>query len=625
MKYFNKYRSILLRILDIAIIIGVYLFAMIFLLRSIADQDNIRAYYLLIVILIYLISFEIFKVYKPIWRYAGLREISYLTFACMTASVISIFAFVLIEKNIVYMFFSIFITFVSSIIIVFSRIIYKSLLKYRLNNTEDTRDKIVIVGAGSACAMLLKNLGEVELRRYNIVAIFDDNPDKHGKEINGVKVLGNCGLIPTYCNEHQIDNIVIAINVISQEDLNNILDICMMTHCVVRIMPTMSDIINDYPLTSWNKISEVKIEDLLGRPSIELSTPLLRSSIENKVVMVTGGGGSIGSELCRQIALNNPKQLIILDYYENNAYEIQQELIRKHKEKLNFVVEICNVREMDKVDKIMQIYKPNLVYHAAAHKHVPLMEHNPEEAVKNNVFGTYNVATCASKYGVEKFTLISSDKAVNPTNVMGATKRICEMIIQSLNNTSSTKFVAVRFGNVLGSNGSVVPLFKKQIAEGGPVTVTHPDMVRYFMTIKEAVSLVLTASASDNNGAVYVLDMGSPIRIYDFAIKMIRLSGFTPHKDIKVVFTGLRPGEKLFEELLVTEGKEKTAYNKIFVESLATVQLATIEKALTEFRTILSQDAFDYESVKSIIKELVPTYVPPKVIGIESLPTLSQK
>lgn len=625
MKYFNKYRSILLRILDIAIIIGVYLFAMIFLLRSIADQDNIRAYYLLIVILIYLISFEIFKVYKPIWRYAGLREISYLTFACMTASVISIFAFVLIEKNIVYMFFSIFITFVSSIIIVFSRIIYKSLLKYRLNNTEDTRDKIVIVGAGSACAMLLKNLGEVELRRYNIVAIFDDNPDKHGKEINGVKVLGNCGLIPTYCNEHQIDNIVIAINVISQEDLNNILDICMMTHCVVRIMPTMSDIINDYPLTSWNKISEVKIEDLLGRPSIELSTPLLRSSIENKVVMVTGGGGSIGSELCRQIALNNPKQLIILDYYENNAYEIQQELIRKHKEKLNFVVEICNVREMDKVDKIMQIYKPNLVYHAAAHKHVPLMEHNPEEAVKNNVFGTYNVATCASKYGVEKFTLISSDKAVNPTNVMGATKRICEMIIQSLNNTSSTKFVAVRFGNVLGSNGSVVPLFKKQIAEGGPVTVTHPDMVRYFMTIKEAVSLVLTASASDNNGAVYVLDMGSPIRIYDFAIKMIRLSGFTPHKDIKVVFTGLRPGEKLFEELLVTEGKEKTAYNKIFIESLATVQLATIEKALTEFRTILSQDAFDYESVKSIIKELVPTYVPPKVIGIESLPTLSQK
>lgn len=625
MKYFNKYRSILLRILDIAIIIGVYLFAMIFLLRSIADQDNIRAYYLLIVILIYLISFEIFKVYKPIWRYAGLREISYLTFACMTASVISIFAFVLIEKNIVYMFFSIFITFVSSIIIVFSRIIYKSLLKYRLNNAEDTRDKIVIVGAGSACAMLLKNLGEVELRRYNIVAIFDDNPDKHGKEINGVKVLGNCGLIPTYCNEHQIDNIVIAINVISQEDLNNILDICMMTHCVVRIMPTMSDIINDYPLTSWNKISEVKIEDLLGRPSIELSTPLLRSSIENKVVMVTGGGGSIGSELCRQIALNNPKQLIILDYYENNAYEIQQELIRKHREKLNFVVEICNVREMDKVDKIMQIYKPNLVYHAAAHKHVPLMEHNPEEAVKNNVFGTYNVATCSSKYGVEKFTLISSDKAVNPTNVMGATKRICEMIIQSLNNTSSTKFVAVRFGNVLGSNGSVVPLFKKQIAEGGPVTVTHPDMVRYFMTIKEAVSLVLTASASANKGAVYVLDMGSPIRIYDFAIKMIRLSGFTPHKDIKVVFTGLRPGEKLFEELLVTEGKEKTAYNKIFVESLAAVQLDTIEKALTEFRTILSQDAFDYESVKSIIKELVPTYVPPKVIGIQSLPTLTQK
>jgi FlaA1/EpsC-like NDP-sugar epimerase len=617
MKVINKHRSLILFLLDLITFVVIYLFALFFFLTALTVIEKWKLYYLILLIFSFEIPFFIFKVYKPLWRYAGLREIIYLFISCIIASFIFVISISILEHSMEYLVFSLFVCFTSTLLILASRVFYKILLRWRVGN-DYKRNKVVIVGGGNACAMLLKNMGEAELKKYNVVAIFDDDKLKFNKQINGVTIVGSTGLIPTFCKAHNIEDIIIAIPSATTEQMNRIVDLCMMTECIVRTMPTMSELINDNKFSSWSQIKDINIEDLLERDVINLKTPLLKSQIENKVVMVTGGGGSIGSELCRQIALNNPAQLIILDYYENNAYDIQQELIRLYHDKLNLVVEICNVRELDKVDYIFDKYRPNLVYHAAAHKHVPLMEHNPEEAVKNNIFGTYNVATTADKYKVEKFTLISSDKAVNPTNIMGATKRFCEMIIQSMNTISTTQFVAVRFGNVLGSNGSVVPLFKKQIQGGGPVTVTHPDMVRYFMTIKEAVSLVLTAAASADKGAVFILDMGSPVRILDFAKKMIRLSGYCPEREIKIEFTGLRPGEKLFEELLVTKDKTKTNYDKIFVEELPDVSIDVIKNALRKFKIALEQK--DFKTVVDVIKQYVTTYSPPKAIGEASLP-----
>jgi FlaA1/EpsC-like NDP-sugar epimerase len=422
-------------------------------------------------------------------------------------------------------------------------------------------------------------------------------------KLHGVPVVGNRYDIVRVAKEMNIDEIIIAIPSAPKKEINAIYSECSKTDCKVRILPSISHIINGN--VSMKKVRDVELEDLLGREPVKLELNKIALYLKNKVVLVTGGGGSIGSELCRQIAAFLPKQLILLDFYENNAYDIQNELKFKYPD-LNLTAVIANIREEQRIDNIFRQYRPDVVFHAAAHKHVPLMEENPIEAIKNNVFGTINVVKSADKYKTSKFILISTDKAVNPTNVMGATKRIAEMIIQATNRHSKTKFAAVRFGNVLGSNGSVIPLFKKQIVNGGPVTVTHPEVTRYFMTIPEAVQLVIQAGSMVIGGEVFVLDMGQPVKIYDLARNLIKLSGYKPDEDIEIVFTGLRPGEKLYEELLLEEeGLSTTRHNKIFVAKPIFTDLAMLKRELAILSELLLQDA---EEVINYIPHIVPTY-----------------
>lgn len=463
----------------------------------------------------------------------------------------------------------------------------------------------MIIGAGAAANAILK---EIETSRYlnlNPKCIIDDNPGCRGKFLRGVPIVGDRNKIIDAVGQYNVDEIIFAIPSANTHVKKEILDICKETGCKMRTLPGMYQLINGD--VSVAKLKEVEIEDLLGRDPIEINTEEVLNYVKDKVVLVTGGGGSIGSELCRQIAGHQPKQLIIVDIYENNAYEIQQELTQKYSE-LNLVVLVASVRNTTRIEKIFETYSPDIVYHAAAHKHVPLMETSPTEAIKNNVFGTYKTAQAAAKYGVKKFVLISTDKAVNPTNIMGASKRICEMIIQMMNHTTNTNFVAVRFGNVLGSNGSVIPLFKKQIAVGGPVTVTDPNIVRYFMTIPEAVSLVLQAGAYAKGGEIFVLNMGEPVKILDLATNLIKLSGYKPGEDIEIKFTGLRPGEKMYEELLMNEeGLRETANKMIFIGK-------PIEFDEIEFRRqldLLEQEAVNEDGdIRSEVMKIVPTYHP---------------
>lgn len=441
-----------------------------------------------------------------------------------------------------------------------------------------------------------------------MACIIDDDPTKRNKYVHGIKIVGNRKSIVENVQKFGINEIVIAIPTLKQLELRKIVDICQRTDCRIRVLPGMYQLIRED--VSVSRLKEIEIEDLLGRDSVCVNLEEIAGYVTDKVVLVTGGGGSIGSELCRQVAQRNPKRLIIFDIYENNAYDIQQELKAKYP-KLELTVLIGSVRNTSRLENVFEEYHPDIVYHAAAHKHVPLMEDSPNEAIKNNVFGTLKTARAAGKYGSKRFVLISTDKAVNPTNIMGASKRMCEMIIQTLNNHYDTEYVAVRFGNVLGSNGSVIPLFKKQIAKGGPVTVTHPDIIRYFMTIPEAVSLVLQAGAYAKGGEIFVFDMGEPVRIVDLAKNMIRLSGYVPGEDIEIKYTGLRPGEKLYEELLMEEeGLQNTANNLIhigkpieFDEELFKEQLSLLEKAVKK----------DEENVRNLVKEIVPTYQPKKI------------
>ena len=589
----------------------VYLFGSLLLCGSVVKLFlEPKFWNLFIIASIFLIVFEFLRIYKMLWRYAENKELLRMIIACLLASVFASLIVLAIEQDHQQLFLVIFVTLTTSFTIILTRIIYRSLMSY---HRAIGKRSVVIVGGGESGAMLLKSMGEKERASYRVVGIFDDNKNKWGKEISAVSIVGGIDLVPEYCLRHKIDDIIIAIPSATTEQINRIVNICNLTKCNVRIMPSFNDILEK---NAWQGVKKIEMEDLLGRASINLTSPLLKQQLENKVVLVTGGGGSIGSELCRQIAHNNPSHLIILDYYENNAYEIQQELSRAFKDTLNLTVEICNIRERDKVDYVLNKYRPDLIFHAAAHKHVPLMEHNPEEAVKNNVLGTYNLAVAACKYNVDKFILISTDKAVNPTNVMGATKRICEMIIQAMSYCESTKYAAVRFGNVLGSNGSVFHQFRKQIEQGGPVTVTHPEMVRFFMTIKEAVSLVLTASANATTGTVFVLDMGKPIKISEFAKTLIRLTA--PNKNIHLEYIGLRPGEKLYEELLVDNSKKKTEYDKIFIEEMQAVDISLIEQAITSFKDCLEKE--DKDKLMELISYYVPSYCPPKSIGLDSLP-----
>ena len=483
---------------------------------------------------------------------------------------------------------------------------------YRVYVTEKTlltkrhsvdKKKVLIVGAGVAGTTIVREILTSERLNIHPVGFIDDDPHKLGTIIMGVKVLGTTEQVSDIAKQTNAEMIIIAIPTSDAKNAKRISQLCLHSGCEVKTLPGLYQLIDGN--VSVSRLRDVDVQDLLGREPVKVNLDEVMGYIEEQVVLVTGGGGSIGSELCRQIATHNPKQLIILDIYENNAYEIEQELKRKLPN-LNLLTLIASIRDSGKMDNVFKTYRPDIVFHAAAHKHVPLMETSPNEAVKNNILGTYKVVSAADKYGVKKFVQISTDKAVNPTNIMGATKRVCEMIIQAFSRKSKTQFVAVRFGNVLGSNGSVIPLFKKQIAEGGPVTITHKDIIRYFMTIPEAVSLVLQAGAYANGGEIFVLDMGEQVKIYDLAVNLIKLSGLEPGRDIEIKVTGLRPGEKLYEErLMAEEGLEKTANDRISIGKPIEMDdehlFSTLEK--------LYDEAYgESEKMKDLVKELVPTY-----------------
>ena len=485
----------------------------------------------------------------------------------------------------------------------FSKRLYVA-LKYSVTKKSKNKVRTLIVGAGNAGTAIIREIQTTDKIDYYPVCLVDDDPAKQGKSISDVKIAGTTDDIPKLAKLYAVDEILIAIPAAPKAQVKRIYEICKQTECKVKTLPGIYQIVNGE--ASISAMREVQISDLLGRDQIHVNLDEIMGFIENQVVLITGGGGSIGSELCRQIASRNPKQLIILDIYENNAYDIEQELKRKHPE-LNLLTLIASVRDLKKMEDVFTKYKPDIVFNAAAHKHVPLMETSPNEAVKNNVFGTLNVARCADKFGAKTFVQISTDKAVNPTNVMGATKRICEMIIQTIGKHSkNTNFVAVRFGNVLGSNGSVIPLFERQIAEGGPVTVTHKDIIRYFMTIPEAVSLVLQAGAYAKGGQIFVLDMGEPVKIYDLAYNLIKLSGLEPNVDIDIICTGLRPGEKLYEERLMDEeGMQKTPNGLISIANPIELDEKLLWSSLEKLHAAAEDETSE---MRQYISEIVPTY-----------------
>ena len=555
----KKAKMLTLVIVDLLLIFCSYFVAFIFRFKytdiSIAEIVVMYGSYIskiFLMSLIFIGIFMAFKQYKSIWSIASIDEFLRGIIATGLATSVVLIISYLDKRRIPLM-----VTIMAGIMImVFCngirigwRVVRRTLI-FITDRSNGSCKRVLVVGAGGAGALVVNEYKKNPQYKKKVVAFVDDSWVKKGIYVSGIKVLGDRYDIPTVVEEQRIDEIIIAISELNEVELKKILDECKKTTAQVKIMPGVSEVIDGK--FSVKKIRDVDVEDLLGREPIKLDFSGISSYIENKVIMVTGGGGSIGSELCRQIARFNPKELIIFDIYENNAYDLQNELLRKY-ENLNLKTLIGSVRDRKRLNSIFKEYRPQVVFHAAAHKHVPLMEDSPGEAIKNNVLGTLNTAELASEYGVERFVLISTDKAVNPTNVMGATKRMCEMVIQSIDKESDTEFVAVRFGNVLGSNGSVVPLFKKQIAEGGPVTLTHKDITRYFMTIPEASQLVLQAGAYAKGGEIFVLDMGQPVKIYDLAENLIRLSGYIPNEEIEIKVTGLRPGEKLYEELLMKD------------------------------------------------------------------------
>ena len=554
------------------------------------------------------IVYYIYKLYHSIWRFAGVSEVNRIIKAYMIIGILLlIYGFVMpywIPRSVVLIGY-----FSSIFCCVFIRFGYR-LVRYNLNLSRNKKnveglDHVLLIGAGQAARTIIREQQVSKRTEFVISTVVDDSPRLQGKYIEGHRIEGTREDIPRLVEEYDISKIVFAIPTASKKDRADILNICKETGCKVQTVPGIDQLVNGE--VSIKKIRDVEITDLLGRDEVHVNLDEIRSAIKDKVVMVTGGGGSIGSELCRQIAASEPKQLIIFDIYENNAYAIEQELKRKYPE-LDVVTLIGSVRNEARIEDVIKAYHPYIIYHAAAHKHVPLMETSPNEAIKNNVMGTYNTAKAAAENGVKKFLLISTDKAVNPTSLMGASKRICEMIIQMMSRKHpETVFMAVRFGNVLGSNGSVIPLFKKQIAEGGPVTVTDPEMVRYFMTIPEAVSLVLEASYFAKGGEIFVLDMGKPVKIMDLAVNMIKLSGFTPDDDgIPIKIVGLRPGEKLYEELLMDEeGLQKTANDLIYIGHPIDMDDEEFMKMLKMLDEESKQESDD---IKMLVASVVPTY-----------------
>lgn len=499
--------------------------------------------------------FYLFRLYKSLWQYASIEELINVFKACLIGG---IFLFLAVNPILKISFDLMLLPFYIILLVFFIggvRFVYRILRRERrlglsIRGQCDCQN-VLVIGGGDAGSTLIREFQLNKELNKRLVGIIDDDQYKQGRFLHGIGIIGTRHDILKVVQEQKIDEIIISIPSMKAKEMREVIEICQQTNCKLKTMPGLYQLINGE--IDIKKIRDVEIEDLLGRDPVETNLSEVRDFISGKVVLVTGGGGSIGSELCRQVANFNPQLLIILDIYENSAYDIQNELKATYKEKLNLKVIIGSVRDLNRLREIFKTYQPDIVYHAAAHKHVPLMEDSPQEAIKNNVFGTYNVAKCAHDFRVSRFVLISTDKAVNPTNIMGASKRLAEMIIQSLNERSYCEYVAVRFGNVLGSNGSVIPLFKRQIAAGGPITVTHPDIIRYFMTIPEAVELVLQAGAMAKGGEVFVLDMGEPVKIVDLAKGLIRLSGLELGKDIEIKYTGLRPGEKMYEELLLSE------------------------------------------------------------------------
>lgn len=551
-----------------------------------------------------IVVFYIFRLYHSLWRYAGIDELANIIFSCTISIVLELvgmkFLNIYVPKSYYPLSLLLLICGVS-----FSRFFYRYLRRTSRNIVkEGITSRIMIVGAGDAANTIIR---EIVISKYingKVICAIDDSPSKVHSYIQGIKIVGNRYKIVEMAEKHEITDIIIAMPSVPRKVIREIIDICKETGCKLKILPGMYQLINEE--VSVTRLRDVEIEDLLGREPVQIDIQEIMNYVSNKVVMVTGGGGSIGSELCRQIAQHNPKQLIIVDIYENNAYDIQQELKVSHAE-LDLIVLIASVRNTNRINNILEKYHPDIIYHAAAHKHVPLMEDSPNEAIKNNVGGTFKLAQAAVHYQVKKFVLISTDKAVNPTNIMGASKRICEMIVQTFNHYSETDFVAVRFGNVLGSNGSVIPLFKEQILRGGPVTVTHPDIIRYFMTIPEAVSLVLQAGAYAKGGEIFVLDMGEPVKIAELAENLIRLSGYTPGKDIAIVYTGLRPGEKLYEELLMDEeGLQDTANQLIHIGKPIKIDE---EQFLQELRRLDEAAKNETADIRKLVQKIVPTYV----------------
>ena len=557
-------------------------------------------------ILLTLFVFYLFRLYHSLWAFAGETELQNLVVSCAISAVLNSVGlqfFKTTEQPVPKSYYFLYMFVLISMMFI-SRFSYR-FLRSRKHKQQNKKNgiSVMVIGAGEAANVIIKEIVNSNFSTMVIRCIIDDDKGKWGRYIQGIKVVGGRDRIIECADIYDIDEIIVAMPSISRSELRRILEICKETNCKLRSLPGMYQLVNGE--VNVSKLRDVEVEDLLGRDPITVDLDSILGYVQNKTVLVTGGGGSIGSELCRQIACHKPKHLIIIDIYENSVYDIQQELKTRYPD-LKLTVLIASVRNTNRMNWIFEKYHPEIVYHAAAHKHVPLMEDSPNEAVKNNVFGTWKTAQAAAFYGVRKFVLISTDKAVNPKNILGASKRICEMIIQTFNNHYDTEFVAVRFGNVLGSNGSVIPLFRKQIMAGGPVTVTHPEIIRYFMTIPEAVSLVLQAGAYAKGGEIFVLDMGEPVKILDLAENLIRLSGYRVGEDIKIEFTGLRPGEKLYEELLMDEeGMKETANKLIHVGKPIEIDEMQFFVQLKKLKEESKNESGD---IRPLIQEIVPTY-----------------
>lgn len=557
-------------------------------------------------VLLSLLTFRIFGLYRSIWSFVSIDELFRIILAYLCLVVCNIVLMVLTPGSVPvsYYVLGILFSFISTVGLRFS---YR-FLRYLYNDFHSRRGpkgtkNVMIIGAGEAGRSLIREFSHMNKRAYKVVCLIDDNPAKNHRILEGIPIVGGREDIPQAVKKYNVKKIIYAIPTASGQTKKEILDICSTTGCEIQVVPGIYQLVNGE--VRMESLRNVEVQDLLGRDTIDVNWQEIGKFITGKRVMVTGGGGSIGSELCRQIAKNNPEELVIFDIYENNAYNIQMELNRKYPY-LKLTVLIGSVRNTARVESILKTYHPHLVFHAAAHKHVPLMEDSPNEAIKNNVFGTYKMAKAAAKFGVSKFVLISTDKAVNPTNIMGASKRLCEMVVQMMGRTTDTDFVAVRFGNVLGSNGSVIPLFKDQIANGGPVTVTHPEITRFFMTIPEAVSLVLQAGYYAKGGEIFVLDMGQPVKIADMARNLIRLSGLEPDVDIKIEYTGLRPGEKLYEELLMDEeGLQETENKLIHIGKPIIMDDELFQQQLKQLEEACVSESAD---IKRLVSQVVPTY-----------------